>query len=100
MPTEHAVDAFAAEPIVVECPLTGEQPESVRRDDRAPRARLGANRAVALPRSSRQIEIRLEADGATVTAAKVGLQHGAPDACSTEIGCAQAVATILSAFDA
>src|SRR5689334_16582239 len=77
MPTEHAVDAFAAEPIVVEGPLTGEQPESVRLDDRAPRPRLGANRAVALPRSSRQIEIRLEADGATVTAAKVGLQHGA-----------------------
>jgi hypothetical protein len=38
MPAEHAVDAFAAESIVVEWPVTGEQPESVGLDDRPTRA--------------------------------------------------------------
>src|SRR5262245_14570087 len=72
---EQVVPAFRGELIVAQCLLAGEKPESVGLDEDAPTACLRADRAIALARARREINVRFIAHGPAVAATPVGLQH-------------------------
>src|SRR6266851_3302932 len=75
---EAMADAPAAEPILREKVLAAEQPEGVRHRDDLPETRFRADRAVASAGFLREVDIGLEANGAAVAAAGIGLPHRAP----------------------
>src|SRR5712671_939305 len=72
---EPMVAALAAELIVRDVGLAGQQPKILRLDDRAPVSPLGADRAVALAGSGAEVDIGLEANIAAMAAAAIGLLH-------------------------
>src|SRR5258708_15227271 len=69
------VDLLPGELVVAQLLLPGEQPERRRRHGGEPGARLEAERAVAAKRAFRQDDVGLEAHGAAVAAATIGLLH-------------------------
>src|SRR4030095_8689010 len=68
---EQVCALATAEAVITERLLAGQQAKLMRLDHRAPVARLGANRAIALARALREVDVGFEADGAAVTAAVV-----------------------------
>src|SRR5262245_58970651 len=67
--------AALAESVLAGGVVPGQQPERVGLDADRPVAHLPAVAAVALAGALREIEIRLEANRATVTASSIGLDH-------------------------
>jgi len=63
-------------PIVGEIALTRQQAKILRQRIDRPQAHLGADRAVALAGAGADVDRRFEANGATVAASLIGLQHG------------------------
>jgi len=73
---EDVVRLAGVEPVLAEIAFAREQLERGRLDDRAPPAVLGAIRAVAAAGTGLQVDLGLEADGAAMAAAVMGLEHG------------------------
>src|SRR5690349_13297195 len=73
---EEMLALLAAEAIFAERTLARQQPERVGLDDGIPVAGLRADRAVALVRALREVDVRLELPRAGKAAGPVGFQHG------------------------
>jgi hypothetical protein len=73
---EAVMDRFAAEQVLRQLGLAGDEAEVAGLDRRQPVAALGAHRAVALDRALREVDVGFEAHGSAVAASLVGLLHG------------------------
>jgi len=76
MPAEQMVDSLGAELVIGEFSFARNQPEVFRLDEGEPVPLLGAYGTVAFKRACAQIDLRLIADCAAVTAADICLFHG------------------------
>src|SRR5712691_11486263 len=72
---EHVVDGLPRELVFAKVLLPGKQAERVRRNERHPRPRLEADRAVALAGARGEIDVRFESDRPAVAAASVRSFH-------------------------